>query len=338
MNPFAKHTPSVFMANTPFQVLCAVAAIRQLEIEDYLFLVRLSKGEVRNSQTKALLEKYHINYKQPFFFTRLSLWYYMLMALLRRKNRYTRLFIGDLRAAPEYFVGYNYVSDGSQVVFLDDGNITINYLQDSVSEPMDPFHRKRLDKIAKRRNMDVGHNFLTIYGDIESPKNHVCQLDLHCVVGDKDNSIRHAKDVYIVGTNLGRFCEPLEIPEEVYIEKLGDLMRNLRQQYPEDAIFFIPHGRETKDYGKQLCEKYGCIYQRPKLMIELELLNMPCPPKAIYGYTSTALHTLKKLFPAARVVNILFQSPEDNPFYQDYVMCSEYYQKNGIEWINEPLS
>ena len=245
------------------------------------------------------------------------------MAFLRRKNHYTRLFIGDLRAALDYYVGYNYVSDGSPVVFLDDGNITINYLQDCISEPMDPSHRERLDIIAKRRNMEVGHNYLTIYGDIESPKNHVCQLDLHYVVDDKNNPIRQAKDVYIVGTNVVRFCEPLDIPEDVYIEKLGKLMQNLRHQYPDDTIYFIPHGRETKNYGKQLCEQYGCIYQRPKMMIELELLNMPCPPKAIYGYTSTALHTLKKLFPAARVVNILFQSPKDNPFYQDFVMCSE---------------
>ena len=331
MNPFAKHTPSVFVAYTPFQVLCAVAAIRQLEINDYIFLARLPRGEVRNSQTIALLEKYNIKYKVPFMRTRFSLWYYTYMAFLRRKNHYTRLFIGDLRATLDYYVGYNYVSDGSPVVFLDDGNITINYLQDCISEPMDPSHRERLDIIAKRRNMEVGHNYLTIYGDIESPKNHVCQLDLHYVVDDKNNSIRQAKDVYIVGTNVVRFCEPLEIPEEVYIEKLGDLMRSLQQQYPEDTIYFIPHGRETKDYGKQLCVKYGCIYHRPKMMIELELLNMPSPPKAIYGYTSTALHTLKKLFPAARVVNILFQSPEENPFYQDYVMCSEYYKKNGIE-------
>ena len=333
MNPFAKHTPSVFVAYTPFQVLCAVAAIRQLEIDDYLFLAKLPRGEVRNSQTMALLEKYHINYKQPFFFTRLSLLFYMCVAFLHRKNRYKRLFIGDLRDVSSYYVGFNYVSDNCQVVFLDDGNFTINYLQDSISEPMEPSHRKRLDKIAKRRNMEVGHNFLTIYGDIESPKNHVCQLDLHCVVNNKESKARQAKDVYIVGTNIERYCVPLEIPEDVYIEKLGKLMQDLRQQYPEDKIYFIPHGREYKKYGQRLCEQYGCIFQRPKMMIELELLNMQNPPKAILGYTSTALHTLKKIFPAAKVVNILFQSPEDNPFYQDYVMCSEYYQKNGIELV-----
>ena len=336
--PFAKHTPSVFVAYTPFQVLCAVAAIRQLEIDDYLILAKLPRGEVRNSQTKALLEKYHINYKQPFFFGRLSLYFYMCMAFLHRKNRYTRLFIGDLRDVSSYYVGFNYVSDNCQVVFLDDGNITINYLQDCISEPMKPHHRAMLDKIAKRRNMEVGHNFLTIYGDIESPKNHICQLDLHFVVEDKESKARQAKDVYIVGTNIERYCVPLEIPEDVYIVKLGELMQNLRQQYPDDTVFFIPHGRETMDYGQKLCAKYGCVFQHPKMMIELELLNKPCPPKAIYGYTSTALHTLKKLFPTARVVNILFQSPEDNTFYQDYVMCSEYYQKNGVEWINEPLS
>jgi hypothetical protein len=336
-SPFAKHTPSVFVAYTPFQVLCAVAAIRQLEINDYLFLAKLPRGETRNSQTKALLDKYHIKYEIPFMRTRFSLWYYMCIAFLRHKIHYTRLFIGDLRAASDYYVGYNYVSDGSQVVFLDDGNITINYLQDCISEPMDPNHRARLDRIAKRRNMEVGRNFLTIYGDIESPKNRICQLDLHYVVDEKDNSNCHPKGVYIVGTNLERFCEPLEIPEDVYIEKLGELMQNLRQQYPDDTIYFIPHGREYKDYGQRLCRQNGCVFLRAKMMIELELLNMPYPPKAILGYTSTALHTLKKIFPDTRVVNILFESPKDNPFYKDYVMCSDYYQKNGIEWINEPL-
>lgn len=338
MNSFAKHTPSVFVANTPFQVLCAVAAIRQLEIEDYLFFAKLPHGEVRNEQTKALLEKYHIRYKIPFMFTRISLWYYIFTAHFHRKSQYRRLFIGDLRDVYKYYVGFNYISDNSQVVFLDDGSFTINYLQDCIPEPMKPHHRAMIDRIAKLRNMEVGHNFLTIYGDIESPKNQICQLDLHFVVEDKESKARQAKDVYIVGTNIERYCVPLEIPKNVYIEKLGELMQILRQQYPDDTVYFIPHGRETMDYGQKLCAKYGCVFQHPKMMIELELLNMSCPPKAIYGYTSTALHTLKKLFPAARVVNILFQSPEDNPFYQGYVMCSEYYQKNEIEWINEPLS
>ena len=338
MNPFAKHTPSVFVAYTPFQVLCAVAAIRQLEIEDYIFLAKLPRGEVRNGQTKALLEKYHINYKQPFVFTRFSIWIYMRCAFIHRRNHYKRLFLGDTRDPDAFFIGYNYVSDNSSVVFLDDGNITINYLKDSVSEPMKERLREILDCIKTRRIMDCGHNFLTIYGDIESSQNHLCQLDLRYVVDSMSTSNKQLKDVYIVGTNVARYCTPLEIPEDIYFAKLGELMQNLRQQYPDDTIYFIPHGREVLDYGQRLCEQYGCIYQRPKMMIELELLNMKNPPKAIYGYTSTALHTLKKLFPDTKVVNILFESSKDNPFYKDYLMCSEYYAKNGIEWVNEPLS
>lgn len=331
MNPFEKHTPSVFVVNTPFQVLCALATIKQLEIDDYKVITQFPQGEIRNSQTKALLKRYNIKYREPLLWKRYIWKYYRYSSLLHHKNRYKRLFIGDQRYIEPYYLGYSCVSDGSSVVFLDDGNVTINYLHGEVAEQMREDYQKYLDTIASRRNLDVGHNYLTIYGDIESPSNLICQLDLNLVVNDSISFSRQTMGVYIVGTNVERFCEPIGISKDVYIKKLGDLMQQLRQQYPDDTIYFIPHGREVLDYGQQLCEKYGCIYQKPQMMIELEILNMPNFPKAIYGYTSTALYTLKKLFPTARVVNILFEPKVATPVYQGRVICSEYYLQNGIE-------
>ena len=337
-NPFAKHTPSIFVVYTPFQVLCAVATIRQLEIENYKVLTLFPKGEVRNNQTKTLLEKYNIQYKEAIVFSRVSVWLYIAFSFIWRKNSYKRLFLGDLRALFTYFIGFNHVSNDSSVVFLDDGNITINILQGHIAEPMSKSYERITKSIARFRNIDVGHNFLTIYGDIKSPQNRVCQLNLQTVVDGNQSSIMKQKNIYIIGTNVARFCKPLEIPNNVYIQKLGELMHDLRQKYPYENIYFIPHGREVLHYGEKLCKQYGCIFLRPQMMVELELLNMPLPPKIIIGYTSTALFTLKKIFPFCRVINILFDSSKDNPFYKDYYMCSEYYSKNGIEWVNEPLS
>ena len=68
-------------------------------------------------------------------------------------------------------------------------------------------------------------------------------------------------------------------------------------------------------------------------MVELELLNQPNTPMAIYGYTSSALYNLKKIFPHTRVINVLMDGDENNIFYRRYLMTSDYYMKNGIELI-----
>ena len=63
IDPFSMSTPSVFVVWSPFQILCAVSAIRQFAIKDYLLLVRLYKGDARNQQILNILNKYELRYK-----------------------------------------------------------------------------------------------------------------------------------------------------------------------------------------------------------------------------------------------------------------------------------
>ena len=49
---FAKEVPSLFIVETPFQAMCAINTIRQLNIEKYELLLHLHKTtEKRNKQT-----------------------------------------------------------------------------------------------------------------------------------------------------------------------------------------------------------------------------------------------------------------------------------------------
>ena len=63
----------------------------------------------------------------------------------------------------------------------------------------------------------------------------------------------------------------------------------------------LPHGADDDINVKNLCQKHGFEYDRPDTLIELYMLNLENPPKYVYGFSSTALFTIKKMFPAAEV-------------------------------------
>lgn len=328
-NPFEKSVPSVFAVSSPLQIMCAIAAIRQLEITDYIMVVRFPIRNSRNLQVKNLLNHFGIAYKSVYNLNRYTSKFYMYKCLLRKQNRYKRLFIGDFRDIFNCFIGCNYVSDESIVVYLDDGNITISQLYGRYKEFPG---LSLLRNIEKRRKLVFNKNLLTLYGDIPNNYYNVCSLQLDKLITSKTYS-KSQKDIYIIGTNVERYCIPLDISESSFISYLDRLMLDLREQYPNDNIIYIPHGKEVKMYAQQLCEKYSCEFRHPSIMVEMELLSCSNPPKAIYGFTSTALHTLKKIFPLAKVFNILFECGKDNPEYKEYLDISSYYQQNSIELI-----
>lgn len=336
IDPFAKHTPSVFVLCSPFQILCAIAAIKQLEIVSYKLFLLLKRDNVRNEQVIKLLETFNIPYKRLPYLNRFNFWFSIVKSYSHNGNKYKRLFIGDFRNVSQLYAGLRFISDNSNVVMLDDGNATISILNGVRSKPLTKTHVILLNKITKRRKIIYNKNFLTIYSDIINPKYNIEKLYLD-KVSCINNLGKPLKNVYVVGTNVNGYCNALDIPVNTFLQKLGELMHNLREKFPDETIYYIPHGRDKNDFVEKLCQQYGCVYCRPDMMIELELLSLPNPPKAIYGHTSTALYTLKKMFPASKVVNILFDLSEENPAYKRKKSITEYYLRIGIECIKESV-
>lgn len=336
VNPFAKHIPSVFVVDTPFQSLCAIAAIRQLELEDYLLLVYLPKDGARNEQMRLVFKEYGIRCKFVNSFGRITLKVAIWLSKRKRRSKYSRLFIGDLRDLNLYFVGLRYVDDGAEVIYLDDGNITISLLNDIMTEPLSEWSVSYLKKIELKRNIQFNRNFLTVYGDIENPKYHIMNLNLNLIVSKKCNASVQA-GIYIIGTNIERYCGPLGIPYKTYINKLEELVIGLRTKYPDEKITFIPHGMDKSEYAKEICIRQHIDFEPSKMTVELKLLSCETQPKVVYGFTSSALYNIKKIYPQTRVVNVLYECNSNNPFYQEYSIYSEYYLKNGIELKKESL-
>lgn len=337
MNPFEPHIPSVFVIASPFQALCAMAAIKQLQITNFMFIAFIPSDDPRSKQIENFFNEAAIKYVPIRKFTRLVWLYYKIKALKHRDNQYKRLFLGDFRGIILSIIGSCYVSDNSEVVYLDDGNVTISILNNLISEPMNDINRVRLERVSNRRGFIFQKKWLTIYGDISNPNFIIKNLDLSFAV-QKNNLASTKGYIYIVGTNIERFCDALKISQSIFVSRLESLFCQIKNEYPNTPIVYIPHGRDNSEYAIKLCQKYECTFHRAEIMIELELLHQKSNPLAIYGFTSTALYNLKKIYPESQVVNVLFECCDDNIAFQEYKMLSEYYQKNGIELIMERFS
>ncbi len=336
-SPFEKYVPSVFVVSSPLQILCALSAIKQLEIKEYKIIVYLLKGDCRKTQMINLMEKNNIKYTLISYINIFTIQLVKLFAIIRRKNEYSRLFIGDIRNIVEIFIGYCHVSDNSTVVSLDDGNGIIAILKNKASRLTTNCNLKILNTIFKYRHLYPYKNLLTIYSDIPNPNYCIKELQLNNVASSSDRK-RGYKNVIIVGTYIAAYCEPVGISEQDFIKRLSALMKKIKADYPNEEVIFVPHGRENSNYGEVLCKENGCTYKRPNIMIELELLDSPFIPKAIYGFTSGALFTLKKMFPETRVVNILFDMGKNvKESYNEYIDISDYFVKNGIELYKDKL-
>lgn len=332
---YSKHIPSVFAVSSPFQILCAAAAIKQLEITEYKMAVCYDKKDSRNQQMWYIFDFFGMNDRVLMHVNRRNIFVCKILSLFHRKTHYKRLFIGDFRGFYDFILGTRLVADGSDIVYLDDGNITLSLLNNVFTEPMELSRKEFVEKVASKRRFVVNKNLLTIYEKIFNPKYNINVLNLNIILNDYKKQCPQKEAIIIVGTCLSRYCEPLEIPAEQFVEKLDSLVKKLKKEM-NLPIIYIPHGRDESEYAKKICKTYDIGFMRPKMMIEMELLDQGILPCEIYGFTSSALYNLKKIYPQAKVVNILYHAC-DNKFYEEYSMMSDYYQQNGIEFVKEEI-
>lgn len=332
--PFEKGKPSLFViVGSPFQALCAIEAIRDFEILDYKFLVCLSNWK-RDDQTLAVLNKYNIKYECVNRKNVLSL--KGRLSILRfRKNRYKRIFVGDFRSLQLYYCALRHASNNSTIISLDDGACNVSLLNNVYKLRID--RKIRLlsywyfDFVAKIRSVKKGNYLYTLFSDIPNSEikcfpNQFRNLQL---LRDSNNKIQEG--VYFVGTNTSSFAKvlSLELPELYrYIDGIFDC---IYKKHVNERIVFVPHGADNDPNVKDMCKKYHFEYDRPETLIELYLLNLNNPPRCIYGFASTALFTIKKMFPKTDVFNILFHG--SYPYYERRKTVSDYYTQHGINTI-----
>ena len=328
---FADGVPSIFILASPLQTICAVEAIKKYKIEDYKIILVLG-NDIRNAQVYELLEKcglvYEIQYDYDLVFNKLSV-------LKRRKNKYKRVYIGDPRSLFQVYVGLNNCSDNASFVMMDDGNDNIFMLKGysffeeiNIRTRLSVFFYYRI--VPLLRGISFGKDLFTIYSNIPNCRYRIESNNFE-YFASFINTNSKSRGVYFIGTNHNRYCEPQNYPEERVAIHLEDILIKLKKEYPDEEIYYIPHGRDTATFPIELCRKYSIQYIRPSKTIELMFIDQGIRPKVVYGLTSTALYNIKLLFPEAVVVNVVFNVSHSNIFIKQNEVVSDYYRNQGIK-------
>lgn len=322
-----KGMPSVFcLSGSPFQALCMIEAIQEFEITDYRVLLCLSENELpRLSQIETLLDKYNITYEIEsvnFHITKAE----RLKALLSNKNKYKVAFIGDCNNELLIFKSFRYVSDGGTLVYLDDGIATIQFFNGmfQLSSKLKPYYKL----MSKIRRIDFDRYFFTVYENLTDDRHIpiICDFRYFSVL---QKSKTNVSGVYFIGTQIKDYCGFEGIHVDQFMIVLQSLLHELKTIYPSEQLIYVPHGREilTKDLIALCCEE-GIEYRPSDITVEMMLLEENDYPRAVYGFTSSALYNIKKIFPKTEICNITFigNSPKTN----GKEITSQYYAKFGI--------
>lgn len=328
---FDEKVSSVFVVNSPFQVLCAITAIKNLNIVHYSFIACLN-DDSRDNQMIQLLKKSNVHY-QSTRVTFVNKVYFLFKCVICKERHYRRLFIGDVRCLKLYLIGIGLVSNHSNIVYLDDGIFSISYFFNKVGLPSNLL-LKVVKQISAYRKIELFRNFYTIYDNLSDEvyrKWNVKTNVLNSLQINSGKNVDVANVVCIVGTNSEVYCSYLKLPVDYYYAMLENLFMYVRHIRPCCETEYYAHGRDDNELIKALCLKHGVRYILPSKMVELSLLEKKRYPVSIWGFTSSALYNLKRIYPDSEVNNIRFHSHVKNRETEEYDFLTSYYEKNNIQ-------
>ena len=314
------------LSGSPFQALCMIEAIQVFEITDYHVLLCLSENELpRQDQLITLLDKYHIAFEIEsvnFRITKIE----RLKALFSKRNKYKIAFIGDCNNELLIFKAFRYVSDGGTLVYLDDGIASIQFFNGmfQLNKKLRPYY----ELMSWIRNIDFDRYFYTVYENLNDGR-HIPIINHFRSLAQQQKSKSTVRGIYIIGTCIKDYCDFECVPIKQFTNTLHSLMHELRTQYPEEPVVYVPHGRETMmDEIKKMCHDEDVEMRCSEITVEMMLLEEKNYPKSVYGFTSSALYNIKKIFSETETYNITFIG--NHPKTNGKEITSRYYAQFGI--------
>lgn len=312
---------ALFLISSPLQLLFSQNAVKTFGIDEatYIFFKDSSN---RYKQMENIAIKYGLKYKYEK--GTVSFKEQLFKSFRRHTADYNYLFIGNFFQSLE-FIYLPLLKKNGKVIYLDDGTNSIAILNNNYDNRRVRIKRKIISLLYWYRNYSM-NNFFTIYGDIVSNEFNIVKNVI------EHNTSQFKKDgIFIVGTNIEEYCKAIGINVEDFINKTEQFITELKEKSSE-RIIYIPHGRDTSNIAKNICEKMGIIYQPLNLNIEASLLLNDSSPAIIYGFGSTALYTLKHIYPHTPIFNVFYDGGSGSA-YNEYVAINEYFFKSGIDLI-----
>jgi len=352
---FAKHTSSAFIVASPFQMLCALEAIHEFEIEDYKFVFVLMEGWKRNDQMFAMAKHFNINYdliwcgenEREYFDWQKNGFN------INAQGKYSRVFIADYHMAYYHIIVPLYAKKGAVIAYLDDGCSTILFLKGIIKDKKPSNWRKRLNWYRNRNNavelyrqqrvikalQNLGiygaESFYTIYDNVSSQKFSIYSHSLSYVASMYRRTNLTKPIILVVGTAIDSYANASGISTILMESIVWKSLAELRDKFPDDQIVYIPHGRDTDTVLKAFCDILNIKYLSLNESIETYMLSSNYSPIVIYGYGSQALYNFRQLYPSIEIHNWIVSAKSQYGADIQSKTIYNYYEQSGI--INEVI-
>ena len=342
---FAKYTPSVFVLESPFQLLCAIEAIHEFEIADAKFVFSIVRNSVRNKQLFEMAKRYGVEY-DIYYEQEYELDYFdakdKKLLKHREDGHYKRIFIGDVYNKYYYLLALHYAEENAIYVGMDDGNSSINFLQNKDRESKPTNWRKRLNwyrnnykhqreqvlRLLKEEHVYDSGCMFTVYSEIRS-RYSIYPNTLSYIKESTQKSGEKENVVLVVGIVFDGYSGYVGVSESLMESVVWQKLSEIRAKYPSKRVVYIPHGRDTNVNIAKICSILGVEFCKIDEVIETFVLNSNMYPEEIYGFDSSALVNLKILYPETQIHSwrLRWQKQESNTRTKRY---AEYYTKIGI--------
>lgn len=328
-NPFEDHLSSAFVITSPYQAICCVEAINQFNIIEYEVFVMIYEGlNMRLNQIKDILTHYVIHFK-VIYCNKYSYLKYLITPLYLTPS-FKRVFIGDFYSTLFVFWGICRIKKYGCLIYMDDGNSTISIFNDKLEHyrmrgvlyQVFCYYSKFLCRI---KNIEFRRHFYTTYVDIFNKKYNLYPNKLSHLCNKSMQIIK--KQCVFLGTSPTSFCKVNTITIDQYHSALYACLKDLSRRF---ELTYIPHGQDKDNDVFSFCNKENIKYLRISGCIENYLLSSNTIMGHAFGFTSSALYTIKKMFPSVRVVNVRLTTSKPNAEYDD---ITSYYERNEIETI-----
>lgn len=356
---FAKHTPSAFIVGSPFQLLCAIEAIHEFEIRDYKFVFALIKNWPRNKQMLAMANHLGVKYDLIWHGEQEDEYFDWSSKNFRiqAQGNYDRVFIADYYEISNYIIVPKYAKKGAVIAYVDDGNSSILSLNGLIKDKKPSDWRQLLRWYRKRSNTSDyfiiqriveslgtlgiinSQAFFSTYSNIKKCKYSVYPNTMAYVKHLYEKEVKTKRAVLIIGTVIDAYAHDIHISEHLMEGIIWKSLSEIRDQYSDYDVIYIPHGRDTNSFIQKFCELLNIHYLPLSETVETYILASDIQPIAIYGYGSTALYNFHLFYPDVEIVNFV---PSDNSKYgidEQNRVINKYYEKVGIKnqtiWINK---
>ncbi len=340
---FSQKAPTAFILGTPTQLLCAVEAIQEFNISDYLIVAIISISSERGKTLLEMIQNFNLNYQQIVLTKELEEQIVIGKIEAKANKTFPRVMVGNYFSHPERYLASIYASDDSVLVYFDDGNSTISILNGVESyldyeKPKQWYKRKEWSRDYKsyldirnniRNQWDLsglydGHYIYTFFYLNKSSKFIIYPNKFTHLASTISTANSSPNGIYIIGT-----VGTIGMREYEYEGVIWHFLAKIRYLYPQEKIYYIPHPADNNSVIPHFCALLGISYFKPFIPIEYYFIKNSIQPKVVYGFNSTALAFLKNLFPETEITDI---SLIRKHFSQDRIgkMIPRYYKQIGI--------